>query len=108
MCLVHSIIIAVDAGMETGKWYGNCQYRKITGCLEFRKDIPSQKHFSFPQQQKRDHRKTAFKNSRSFFLVGGNVLGQSRLDGTGANRKGNTEQRVDHIVKSQTFCTYGA
>lgn len=114
LCLLHSIIIAVDTGMEGGKWHGDSHQREKGGTLRLHQDIGSEKIRMAADQvgQHKGHNhgdsKTGTEYRPSFVHVGCDVLGERSLNRTGTQGKADAEYRVDHVVDTKPFRTNGA
>lgn len=114
LCFLHAVIIAVDAGVKRRKRHGNPHKREIGRTLRFHQDIGGEKYGvtadQVCQHKGHDHGqgKPGGKYRAPFFHVGGYVLGQRRLDGTGAKCKADAKYRVDHIVDAEPFRADGA
>lgn len=112
-CFLHSIIIAIDTGMEGGKWYGDPHQREKRGALRFHQDISSEK-ICMAADQVGEHKghnhgdgKTGAEYRPPFVHVGCDVLRECGLNRTGAQGKADAEYRVDHIVDTKPFRTDG-
>ena len=112
-CFLHAVIIAIDTGVDgrTGDRQGDIGQQGSAALLH--EDPGGQKISGPPDQDSEKNRDrkggrcAGQKNSPALFHVCRYALGHCRLDGSGAESETDPEDRMYHIVKSQTFCADG-
>lgn len=114
MGFLHTIIVAVDAGVQGSEGNGDSHERKIGCALGFHQNETCQNVCMAADGTAKDKRQahgenqSGSKDAAPPGGTGGNLLGQGGLDGTRAQGKADAKDRVNHIVETQTFRADGA